>query len=251
MPSTLRRSKVPLYRQVQEVLERRLDGGSLRPGDKLPPETELAAELGVNRLTVRQAIGELTRAGRVVARQGAGTFVAQPPQHFPIELTPSYINDPDGMSHAFAAVGRHVTEFLVSSEVVLGGTAPEAEENLPGCRLRRIDTVLAVDGDPWFANAYWLDDKRFRGITRLLGEGTPIYSVWNDAYGVRLRAAWRSFGAGAATPRVAELLDIPTGAAVVLRDGLNLDEDGKATVYINRSCRSDRVRFVANYVAET
>ncbi|OUS95299.1 GntR family transcriptional regulator [Rhodococcus sp. NCIMB 12038] len=250
MPSKSPPGRVPLYRQVQDVLLQRLDGGTLRPGDRLPPETDLAAELRVNRLTVRQAIGELTRAGRLVAKQGSGTFVAPPPRHFPIELAASYINDADGLSEAFRSVGRTLTESLVSSEIVLGGSAAQAEEYLPGCRLRRIDTVLAVDGEPWFANSVWMDNRRFADIDRHLRDGVPLYTVWRDVYGVRLKASWRSFAAGAASPRVAALLGVPPGAAVLFRDGLNLDADETPTVYIHRACRSDRVRFVANYAAK-
>ncbi|GGL10301.1 GntR family transcriptional regulator [Nocardia jinanensis] len=248
MPSKISTSRVPLYRQVQDVLLQRLDSGALLPGDRLPPETDLAAELRVNRLTVRQAIGELTRAGRLVARQGSGTFVAPPPQHFPIELAPSYINDADGLSEAFRAVGRTLTESLVASEIVLGGSAPQVEKYLPGSRLRRIDSVLEVDGEPWFANSLWMDDRRFAGIERHLQDGVSLYTVWRDAYGVRMKAAWRSFAAAAASPRVSEVLGVPAGAPVLLRDGLNLDGDGTPTVYINRSCRGDRVQFVANYL---
>ncbi|BAH50673.1 GntR family transcriptional regulator [Rhodococcus opacus] len=248
MPSKTSPGRVPLYRQVQDVLLQRLDSGRLQPGDRLPPETDLAAELRVNRLTVRQAIGELTRAGRLVTRQGSGTFVAPPPRHFPIELVASYIDGPDGLGGAFASVGRTLSETLVGSEVVLGGSAPQAEEYLPARRLRRVDSVLEVDGEPWFANSVWMDDRRFAGIDRHLQDGVPMYTVWRDVYGVRLKAAWRSFAAAAASPRVAELLGVPAGAPVLLRDGLNLDEDGLPAVYINRSCRSDRVRFVANYL---
>ncbi|WP_241962040.1 UTRA domain-containing protein [Rhodococcus opacus] len=89
---------------------------------------------------------------------------------------------------------------------------------------------------------------RFAGIDRHLQDGVPLYTVWRDVYDVRLKAAWRSFAAAAASPRVAEILEIPPGAPVLLREGLNLDEDGSPTVYIHRSCRSDRVRFVANYL---
>ncbi|OLT22949.1 hypothetical protein BJF78_32570 [Pseudonocardia sp. CNS-139] len=65
-----RHSAVPLYRQMEAALLERIDSGDLRPGERLPTETELAAQWKVNRLTVRQAIGELARAGRVVVRAG-------------------------------------------------------------------------------------------------------------------------------------------------------------------------------------
>ncbi len=51
--------------------------GMVAPGDKFPPERELAAQLGISRLTLREAIRELSEAGYVCSRRGrlGGTFV--------------------------------------------------------------------------------------------------------------------------------------------------------------------------------
>ena len=49
-----------------------------RPGDMLPSYTELAEPAGVSLITVRRALDELERAGRVRRHQGLGTFVARP-----------------------------------------------------------------------------------------------------------------------------------------------------------------------------
>lgn len=53
-------------------------GESLRPGDRLPPERELAALLGVGRPSLREALRSLKSQGRVAIRHGAGVFVADP-----------------------------------------------------------------------------------------------------------------------------------------------------------------------------
>lgn len=47
----------------------------LRPGDRLPPERELAQQLGVNRMTLRAALAELQATNLIVARQGSGNVV--------------------------------------------------------------------------------------------------------------------------------------------------------------------------------
>ncbi len=60
---------------IAATLERRILEGSLRPGDRLPPERELAAELGVSRPSLREAIQKLASKGMVQSRQGGGTFV--------------------------------------------------------------------------------------------------------------------------------------------------------------------------------
>lgn len=60
---------------IASSLERRILEGSLKPGDRLPPERELAAELGVSRPSLREAIQKLASKGMVQSRQGGGTYV--------------------------------------------------------------------------------------------------------------------------------------------------------------------------------
>ncbi len=60
---------------IASTLERRILEGSLKSGDRLPPERELAAELGVSRPSLREAIQKLASKGMVQSRQGGGTYV--------------------------------------------------------------------------------------------------------------------------------------------------------------------------------
>lgn len=60
---------------IASSLERRILEGSLKPGDRLPPERELAAELGVSRPSLREAIQKLASKGMLHSRQGGGTYV--------------------------------------------------------------------------------------------------------------------------------------------------------------------------------
>lgn len=62
---------------VLEVLRSAIHRGELLPGDRLPPERELAVQLGVGRMTLRRALAVLQEEGYLVARRGAsgGTFV--------------------------------------------------------------------------------------------------------------------------------------------------------------------------------
>ena len=71
-------SAQPLYQQLQRALRSAIDHGVLRPEDALPSERQLAADLGVSRITVRKAIDALAAEGRLVSRQGAGNFVTSP-----------------------------------------------------------------------------------------------------------------------------------------------------------------------------
>lgn len=62
---------------VAERLQALLAERDLAPGDRLPPERQLAAELGVSRASLREGLRRLLDLGVVQARQGSGTYVAQ------------------------------------------------------------------------------------------------------------------------------------------------------------------------------
>ncbi len=65
--------------QVVEHVRLLIEAGSLRPGDQLPPERELAQTIGVSRPSLRSGLRSLQAMGVVEARQGAGTFIADGP----------------------------------------------------------------------------------------------------------------------------------------------------------------------------
>jgi len=69
-------SDVPAYRQVIEQITILIKNGSLNPGDRLPPERDLADRLGVARGTIKKAYEDLARHQVLDVSQGRGTFVS-------------------------------------------------------------------------------------------------------------------------------------------------------------------------------
>ena len=66
----------PLYPRVQDVLRAAIVARRVAPEAALPPERDLATDLGVSRITIRKAIDGLVTEGLLRRRQGAGTFVS-------------------------------------------------------------------------------------------------------------------------------------------------------------------------------
>jgi DNA-binding GntR family transcriptional regulator len=65
----------PSYLQLVRILQEQIASGELRPGDRLPSESQLCQFHGVSPMTVRRAINILVDQGAVTAEQGRGTFV--------------------------------------------------------------------------------------------------------------------------------------------------------------------------------
>ena len=78
-PATERRGLIG-YAQIRDLLRARVARGELKPGDRLSPVRELAAELGVNVNTVARAYAELAREGVLISHAGGGTHVAAVPE---------------------------------------------------------------------------------------------------------------------------------------------------------------------------
>jgi len=71
-------AEVPRYKRVKCHVLARIATGDLQPGDRVPSEHELVAELGVSRMTANRALRELTAEGQLTRKAGVGTFVATP-----------------------------------------------------------------------------------------------------------------------------------------------------------------------------
>ncbi|WP_379135111.1 GntR family transcriptional regulator [Paenibacillus sp. sgz500958] len=69
--------KKPKYMQLKLELLSWIQNGVLKPDDQTPSEHEIAAQFGMSRQTVRQALGELEKEGWLYRLQGKGTFVAR------------------------------------------------------------------------------------------------------------------------------------------------------------------------------
>jgi GntR family transcriptional regulator len=73
----MREGRSSLVDVAEDALRRWLATGRHRSGERLPPEQELSAHLGISRGTLRTALRRLEESGEIVRRQGSGTFVGQ------------------------------------------------------------------------------------------------------------------------------------------------------------------------------
>ena len=71
----------PAYRKVAAAIGERVRSRALREGERLPSETELARQFGVNRSTVREALRELESRGLVRRRPGSKLMAVSRPHH--------------------------------------------------------------------------------------------------------------------------------------------------------------------------
>ena len=98
-----------VYEDIVGQVQALIQEGVLKPGDRLPPERELAERLRVSRSSLREAIRALELRGLVVSRPGAGTFVSTESVETILSVIAASINGSGGyLSDIFEV--RHLLE---------------------------------------------------------------------------------------------------------------------------------------------
>ena len=107
-----RESSTPVYQQIQQFLETQIISGSLSPGSRLPSTRDMAAGLGIGRLTVNNAYAELQSRGLVYSLQGDGTYVSQNPSS--LLTTAMYKEEdwPDWQKKVYRPAGESLSQRL-------------------------------------------------------------------------------------------------------------------------------------------
>ena len=236
---------VPLYERVRQAIAASIADGTYAPGDKLPSESRLATELGVNRLTVRRAIEELARAGVVESRQGSGTYVSAPIVRLPLSQRLSTDSLIAGITGQIAEHGYTYEDVLLRAAKVNAPRLNEALELPPG-PLWRIDNALVVNGDAWMWSSAWFRRDLLADPEANWDVVSGLYGQLNEAIG-EPTPVWRAISADAATIEDADILGVRAGSPILVRDGLTANAAGQPVLRVCRRARMDRVSYVLRY----
>jgi GntR family transcriptional regulator, transcriptional repressor for pyruvate dehydrogenase complex len=149
-----------VVRHVAVLIERK----QLRPGDRLPPERELAQELGVSRPTVRAGLHALAAMGVTESRQGSGTFITTGPPRLGAGPL-SFLAALHGFTRDEMFEARKVLEVgaagLAAERAITDRLAPMAEE---------VTGMFASLSEP---QTYLVHDVRFHRAVAAAG-GNPV-----------------------------------------------------------------------------
>ncbi|WP_157250266.1 GntR family transcriptional regulator [Nonomuraea typhae] len=220
------------YRAIARELSRLIESGELPPGERLPTEDALAAEHGVHRLTARQAMVELRRAGLVETRHGLGSFVRRQARRVEVGI------DPATRRHRPADLLELAEAFGDGEELVATASVrhPVAERHLGVAEVHEITTLLRTGGVPAILSRYHLRDALpFDPRAGVLGALKDFHY------------AWHAISAELADLDDQELLAAEPGTAMLVREGLVADEAGRPLCHIVRRCRGDMIAFVTRY----
>ncbi|MEV5972184.1 GntR family transcriptional regulator [Streptomyces sp. NPDC051921] len=209
-----------------------------RPGDAIPSERSLCAELGVSRPTLRAAVDELVVAGLLVREHGRGMFVAEE------KITQELISD----RHAFSlpqAGGVWTSRLLEFRTLPAGARVGRKLRVSPAAEIRYVARLRLVDGSPMAIEHLHVPADLVPDLTSEELEQGDLYEHLRDRHGVHVSEGVQSIEPTVVTRAEAELLDVPELSPALLFERLTTDTDHRPVEYVHSLYRGDRYRIVS------
>jgi len=228
----------PLYRQVYDIVVRRVVQGVWKAGEALPSEQALARELGVSQGTMRKVLDSLTSEKLLERRQGKGTFIAE--------------NTQERALFRFFRMARPGGERLAPTcgeetvKVRASRTIEQAKLGIAkGDKVVEINRTRLIDGRPAIREQIALPAALFPGIEKGGQLPNTLYSLYQTEYGINIVSAQEELRAIAATAEDATYLGVAIGEPILLIDRVAVSlQDLKVEWRVSRVRSDDLVYAV-------
>lgn len=227
----------PLYLQIRRWILGQIESGALPTGATLPPEQQLAAQLGVSRATVRQAILELARDGVFQRRRGVGTVVVAGRHEYPTRRLLSFTEE-------FATAGRPV-----SARVLQASVEPLANDDArrlgeqPGSEAFVLTRIRLVGDEPVAWQRSCIPYRYVPGIEQVDFGVASLYATLSVRYGFSVERALDTIIADVATAEEVTHLAIRVGDPVFRIERRSYLGDGRQIELVDSVYRADRYQI--------
>jgi DNA-binding GntR family transcriptional regulator len=215
-----------LYEQVVEYVEQLVAERGLVAGDLLPTYAELAERVGVSLITVRRALDELERAGKVRRHQGLGTFLARPR----IVTEPTRAGSLLGTlaeGERQRPAGRLDTRILAIRRGLPSADVARALQIRADSQVWQLRRQRMIDGRPAVVETSIIPTSLVPELDRLVSrEGGSLYDLLGREYGLEDEYEEQYLEVILPTQEERRLQNIPARTQVVRIRGLSMDKAG-------------------------
>lgn len=230
-------NRVTLYVKVYQHLLNQIEQGVYGAGDRLPPETDIARELGVSLITVRRAMQELATSGIVVRQAGRGTFVATTNRiDQPVSALTSFTTDMEQLGIVPSSV-------VLEHEVAKAGEPQASSLRVrAGSELFHVKRVRNGDGVPLLIEDVFIPLAVCPELPDHDFQIRSLYGVLTEA-GIQLTQSIQVFEPILLTEEQCRIFRVPSLTTAFSRQATSYQED-LPIEWVESIYRKDRFRFV-------
>jgi GntR family transcriptional regulator len=225
---------------VRRALTGQIASGDLRPGQRLGAERAMAAELGVSRALLRQALAILEDGGiiRRVPGRGGGTFVAR--GKIDRDMSARIMGIPALLRSQGVTHGSHVLSARLAEP---DDAAAQALKMRPGELVIDLTRLRLADGSPLSLEHAQFPARRFPGLLEL-PLGGSVYELLQEHYAASPAGTVEKIEVRLASELEATYLDLAPGAALMAIIRTTSDAGGDPIEHSQDLFRGDRTRLI-------
>lgn len=229
---------IPLYHQLKTLILQEIEAGTWKPDQQLPTEEQLSSRFRVSKITVRQALRELSNLGWVRREQGRGTFVQKPA----LEEGPRKLTSFTAEMHEHGLVA---TSQVLDTAVIAAPPDVAAKLGImttdPVFRLHRL---RLADGIPLGVQTAYLSMAMVPGIDEVQFTDLSLYGLLESRYDLHPAAAKETLIAVVVNNEEANLLRVPPGSPALAAERITFLPQGQPLEYAQSIMRGDRYKVV-------
>lgn len=220
-----------------EALEYYLDVNCFPADTKLPGEREMCAMWGINRSTLRSAIGRFIDEGRLYQKKGSGTYTAA-------KKLQENLHDLKSFTELAKQAGRRPESCLLSMEKTEAKDREAQKLGIEkGAPVWELMRLRLLDGEPAMLETVYVDAVRFEQLWAD-GEKLSLYETFETVYHETPAFGSEKISLAYTTEREAALLKCEAGAPVFYISGITLNREGKPLEYFRNIARADKFQFM-------
>ena len=224
---------LPKFVAVSEMLIREIAAGHLADGARLPPEREMAADLGIAVGTLRKALAELEGKGLLERVQGSGNYVRHKADVASVYALFRLEKVRGG--------GLPTANVINVSRQAKPRDAPAFGDSDEGHRIRRL---RALDGDLMAVEEIWLDGGLRDRITAD-DLSDSLYQFYRDALGVVIASVEDRIGVAGLPRWTPAAFHLRPGVPVGYIERVSWDSDGRPVEFSKTWFDNNKARYVS------
>ncbi|WP_438348784.1 GntR family transcriptional regulator [Paenibacillus sp. FA6] len=235
---SISRKKGPLYLQIKKIIKDRILHGLYPIGTNIPSEPQLESEFKVSKMTVRNAIQELSQEGYVEKKSGIGTIVIR-------NTSFSNLSKGKRFTEVLVEEGHKIEKRILTLEWMENDEKTELFEFF-GERCLRIERLYLLDGKPYIHYVHFLSPVIMMNEHLDVTEIQSIYELIEDN-NIEIANFRDHFTVAAATAEIEQWLSVPEGTAMLKRLRYSYDANGSVVEYSVGHYNSEMQHYIVNY----
>ncbi|MBW8351900.1 GntR family transcriptional regulator [Bacillus sp. IITD106] len=229
-------SPVLLYEQIKAAIREYVENNNIKPGEKIPNESELCDLFSVSRITIRRAIKELGEENFLEVIRGKGTFIKAPKKDL-------HLLNLKGFTEGLSNEEDHIKKEIISKRIIHNNSELSKVFSHQQNEILELVRLVKREDVPFSIDYAYLPLSIYPGIDQMIENDTSTFSVIRDKYKIKFSRVEKEIEYMQPTQEVCKYLGINNTTSVIFVKKVIYSKDQLPVHYSKYYLIGDSVKF--------